>query len=57
MLSVSFIEIDVCRRKGFCYTVLGSYNSMTERSEMDSALGSREGGRAVRAATGGAAVG
>ena len=54
---VSFVKLGICRRKEFCYTVVGSYNSMTERNEMDSALGNREGGRAVRAATGGAAVG
>ena len=54
---VSLDELFICRRKEFWYTVVGSYNSMTERNKMDSALGSREGGRAVRAATGGAAVG
>ena len=54
---ISLVEQCICRRKEFWYTVVGSYNSMTERNEMDSALGSREGGRAVRAATGGAAVG
>ena len=54
---VSLVELCICRRKEFWYTVVGSYNSMTERNAMDSALGSREGGRAVRAATSGAAVG
>ena len=54
---VPLVELCVCRRKEFCYTVAGLYNSMTERNEMDSAIGSREGGRAVRAATSGAAVG
>ena len=54
---VSLVELYICRRKEFWYTVVGSYNSMTEKNEMDAALGSREGGRAVRAATDGAAVG